>query len=276
MPMSRLWAGSLSSRSPSHRMRPASGRRNPATQRSSVVFPHPLGPSRVKNSPAWISNETSASASMSAYRLLSLSTVSVVPITSQPRAAVLRFSLAAVPSLFSGCYCSTAALPPCSTILHGRHGTLAQDPVYEQHRDEHRHQQNGRGGGGAAEVAAAHLAVDDDRDGGPRTVIEEDRGADFGDGLDPGEDPTRRDSRKHEPGRHPGKTLQGRDAQADGRLLHRGINLVKNCRSRSHRVREALDKVRQQQDEEGAGEDHRGFVEGHDEGHADQDRKSVV
>src|SRR6266571_6728624 len=47
---------------PSSRISPASGRSNPAIMRSSVVFPQPEGPSRVKNSPASIAMLTLSTA----------------------------------------------------------------------------------------------------------------------------------------------------------------------------------------------------------------------
>src|SRR5579859_3682778 len=51
MPMGRLLAKRLVISSPSSRILPALGVSNPATMRSIVVLPHPLGPSKVKNSP---------------------------------------------------------------------------------------------------------------------------------------------------------------------------------------------------------------------------------
>src|SRR3972149_125574 len=49
---------------------PASGFSNPATQRSVVVLPHPLGPRRTQNSPSTISREIPASASTPPGRVL--------------------------------------------------------------------------------------------------------------------------------------------------------------------------------------------------------------
>src|SRR6185503_10533464 len=43
-------------------MSPPDGLTNPAMILSSVVFPQPLGPSIVRNSPGWTSNETSLTA----------------------------------------------------------------------------------------------------------------------------------------------------------------------------------------------------------------------
>src|SRR5579864_4105245 len=48
--------------SPSMRMRPASGRSNPASMRKSVVLPQPEGPKSAKNSPAAMSSETPSTA----------------------------------------------------------------------------------------------------------------------------------------------------------------------------------------------------------------------
>ena len=65
MPMPRWFIGTATPVAESNStrsgtaMRPASGRSRPATQRSMVVFPQPLGPSRVKNVPVGNSNETS-------------------------------------------------------------------------------------------------------------------------------------------------------------------------------------------------------------------------
>src|SRR5919198_3787879 len=51
-------------------MRPASGSSKPATMRSVVVLPHPLGPSSEKNSPSAISSDTSSTAFTPPKRLL--------------------------------------------------------------------------------------------------------------------------------------------------------------------------------------------------------------
>ena len=47
---------------PSSRMRPSSGVSKPASIRSSVVLPQPLGPSSAKNSPALMSSESRSTA----------------------------------------------------------------------------------------------------------------------------------------------------------------------------------------------------------------------
>src|SRR5271168_1876168 len=44
----------------SKRMSPPSGWRNPASMRSTVVFPQPEGPSRKNISPGWMEKETSS------------------------------------------------------------------------------------------------------------------------------------------------------------------------------------------------------------------------
>ena len=56
---------------PSSRILPAVGGSKPAIMRSVVVFPQPLGPSREKNSPGWISSEMSSTAVTSSNRLVS-------------------------------------------------------------------------------------------------------------------------------------------------------------------------------------------------------------
>ena len=48
----RLFAGRSVTSSPKMRTLPSSGTSRPATMRSTVVLPHPLGPSRVTNSPS--------------------------------------------------------------------------------------------------------------------------------------------------------------------------------------------------------------------------------
>src|SRR5581483_6348032 len=53
-------------------MSPSSGCSRPATRRSSVVLPQPLGPSRVKNSPSWTSSEMPPTASTGPKRLRTL------------------------------------------------------------------------------------------------------------------------------------------------------------------------------------------------------------
>ncbi len=51
MLVGRLWGGSPATSAPSIRISPSLGCSKPATIRSVVVLPQPLGPSRVKNSP---------------------------------------------------------------------------------------------------------------------------------------------------------------------------------------------------------------------------------
>src|SRR5678815_3878687 len=57
---------------PSSQMLPPLGTSNPATSRSSVVLPHPDGPSRQKNSPASMSRLTSSTAVKSPKRRVML------------------------------------------------------------------------------------------------------------------------------------------------------------------------------------------------------------
>ena len=53
-------------------MSPASGSMKPPIRLSVVVFPHPLGPSKEKNSPSWIVRLISRSATTSPYRFVTL------------------------------------------------------------------------------------------------------------------------------------------------------------------------------------------------------------
>src|SRR4051812_5420299 len=53
--------------SPPSRIRPASGRSNPAISRSVVVFPEPEGPRSVKNSPSPTRRSTSCTATTAPY-----------------------------------------------------------------------------------------------------------------------------------------------------------------------------------------------------------------
>src|SRR3954467_1415672 len=55
---------------PSISIRPQPGASNPASMRSSVVFPQPDGPSSAKNSPRRMSSETPSTAWTSPYRLV--------------------------------------------------------------------------------------------------------------------------------------------------------------------------------------------------------------
>src|ERR671924_233023 len=66
----RRFAGTVVTSFPCSTMLPASGRSKPATIRSVVVLPHPLGPSSEKNSPSRISSETSSTAATRPKRLL--------------------------------------------------------------------------------------------------------------------------------------------------------------------------------------------------------------
>src|SRR5271156_5289465 len=58
----RRWDGPAAMAALAMRMRPSSGRSKPARSRSSVVLPHPDGPSSAKNAPPGTSNDTSATA----------------------------------------------------------------------------------------------------------------------------------------------------------------------------------------------------------------------
>ena len=62
---------------------PLVGGSKPATMRSVVVLPHPLGPSSEKNSPAWISTEISSTAVTSSNRFVSDSSLTCPPLISQ-------------------------------------------------------------------------------------------------------------------------------------------------------------------------------------------------
>ncbi len=70
MPALRRWGGTSSMARSSNRMLPASGRMKPAIMRSSVVLPQPEGPSRKNSSPRSTVKETSVTAGVSPYRLV--------------------------------------------------------------------------------------------------------------------------------------------------------------------------------------------------------------
>src|SRR5919197_5527416 len=80
MPSARFSGGTLIRRSAEYTVRcsistlPASGFSKPATMRSVVVLPHPLGPSRVSTSPCRTPNETSSTAVTRPKRLVRLRT----------------------------------------------------------------------------------------------------------------------------------------------------------------------------------------------------------
>src|SRR5919109_707453 len=61
---SRRFGGTPPTSRPRRRIWPASGSSNPATMRIVVVFPHPDGPSSVRNSPSWTSREIPRTASI--------------------------------------------------------------------------------------------------------------------------------------------------------------------------------------------------------------------
>src|ERR1051325_11579678 len=69
----RLFAGTVVTSLPWSTILPSSGRSNPATIRSVVVLPQPLGPSSEKNSPSAISRETSSTAPTPPKRFVTLS-----------------------------------------------------------------------------------------------------------------------------------------------------------------------------------------------------------
>src|SRR5215470_2808190 len=70
MAVLRRCGGRSFTRSPLIRISPASGAMKPAISRRRVVFPHPLGPSRVVICPSGTARETLATASTAPKRLL--------------------------------------------------------------------------------------------------------------------------------------------------------------------------------------------------------------
>ena len=74
MPMFRLLVGMLLITLSLTRISPPSMVLNPMIIRSSVVFPHPEGPSRVKNSPGLISADSPWITTFFPYILVTLST----------------------------------------------------------------------------------------------------------------------------------------------------------------------------------------------------------
>ena len=66
----RLAGGTCVTSPPRSRMRPLLGSSKPAIMRSVVVLPQPDGPSMEKNSPSWISKETSLTAMTSSKRFV--------------------------------------------------------------------------------------------------------------------------------------------------------------------------------------------------------------
>src|SRR5579862_7451467 len=69
----RRFGGMRLTSCPSIRIRPSVGVSNPATIRSSVVLPHPEGPSRAKNSPSSIARLTLSTATTLPKRLVTFS-----------------------------------------------------------------------------------------------------------------------------------------------------------------------------------------------------------
>src|SRR5919198_1082201 len=80
MPSARFSGGTLIRRSAEYTIRccsstsPASGFSKPATMRSVVVFPQPLGPSRLSTSPRWTANDTLSAAVTRPKRFVRLRT----------------------------------------------------------------------------------------------------------------------------------------------------------------------------------------------------------
>ena len=63
-PMFRLWVGTLLTRRSSNQISPSVRSISPATIRRVVVLPQPEGPSRVMNSPCWMSALTWSTATV--------------------------------------------------------------------------------------------------------------------------------------------------------------------------------------------------------------------
>src|SRR5437588_10526304 len=117
----RRFAGTSVTSFPFRTMRPASGSSKPATIRSVVVLPQPLGPSREKNSPGSISTEMSSTATVWSNRLVSESSLTCPPLIS-----VLS------DSGYAG-QCLSAALRP----LAARHPPVRDEPDQrDQQRDD--------------------------------------------------------------------------------------------------------------------------------------------
>src|SRR6266511_4571837 len=180
MAMSRLRGGrSVTSRSPM-RTRPASGYSRPATQRSSVVFPQPLGPSSTMSSPSAISRSTPSTAVVFPKVLLTVSSV---------MAATVR--------------------PPLV-----RHPAPHAEQVAADQEDARQRGRQHEPGGGEAERQRRDLQRADDQGGQGRVVDGQDGGGeDLVPRQLPGEDPGRRQSRKRQGQHHPHEGAERRAAQ---------------------------------------------------------------
>src|SRR3954454_11149378 len=99
---------------------PESASSRPATARRIVLFPHPDGPSRTRNSPSAMRRETSLTASTFPYRLT--------------RCLIRMSATTLLPS------------PPVSLLQRAGHRGLNEPALEDQEDDEHgQHRHHGRG-----------------------------------------------------------------------------------------------------------------------------------
>src|SRR6266542_5898749 len=102
--MSRCWGSSRVMSRPPSTTRPSSGDRRPATTCSVVVLPHPLGPSKVRNSPSRTSKSTGPTPRVAPYRLTTpwssrIAFAIVCGVKRRPHSAAEHFLVPAVADL---------------------------------------------------------------------------------------------------------------------------------------------------------------------------------
>src|SRR5580658_2051465 len=179
MPASRWYGGTSFTRSPPMRIPPPSGQKKPAMRLSTVVFPHPDGPSRVMTSPRLIANDMSCSATTVPNRLLTRSK-------------------------------HTASSPPMSVLLDIEDLVEAEERIGEREQgrggDDVDHRQCGHRGIGIF----AHVIVHHDRQGlGPLRGDKQRRG-EFVERQDGGKQPAADETRQQQRQRDGGQDAQRR------------------------------------------------------------------
>src|SRR5579875_1186325 len=123
MPILRLWGGTAETARPSKRISPESGARKPAIRLSVVVFPEPLGPSRVTKLPEGMSSDTSSTALTGPKSFVSRSSRTWAPARGARRLSSDDWRL---PSLAATTL--TTPLPSFRRPIGARSRALARDP----------------------------------------------------------------------------------------------------------------------------------------------------
>lgn len=132
--------------------------------------------------------------------------------------------------------------------------------MQDEQGNEDRDDEDRRVGGGGTEIPAADALEDLHGHGRPGAVVQDDRGAELGQGRDPHDDPAGDNAGEHDRHNDLQEGPHRRDAQIDGSLLNRGVDLGEQGGRGLDGIENLPDKVGQHQDHPGAGQNEDPFV----------------